>query len=260
VPDAAVITVLFYPDVPEAVRWLTDVLPLAERLRNSDDRRQLVHGNGAVVVTKPGSNVNEPASVTSPPGAQIVTLRVTDVDALCERARQAGARILAESADKPFGERQCSFVDPWGHPWTLSQTLFDSDPADWGGQLFEARAADVLAELLSMEEQGWAALSADARTARAFYADVLTDDAVMVFPGGMVLSGKHAILDSLGEPWSRHTISEARVVGVSSEVQVLSYRATAARDGQPEYRAHISSTYTRRGGSWCLAFHQHTAC
>jgi hypothetical protein len=34
----------------------------------------------------------------------------------------------------PFGERQCSFLDPWEHPWTLSQTIFDSDPADWGGK------------------------------------------------------------------------------------------------------------------------------
>jgi hypothetical protein len=24
---------------------------------------------------------------------------------------------------------------PMGHPWTLSETIFDSDPADWGGEL-----------------------------------------------------------------------------------------------------------------------------
>jgi hypothetical protein len=49
-PDCAVIPVLFYPDVPEAVAWLTSVLPFTERLRNSEDRRQLVHGNGAIEV------------------------------------------------------------------------------------------------------------------------------------------------------------------------------------------------------------------
>jgi hypothetical protein len=39
-----VITVLFYPDVPQAVAWLTTALQFTERLRNSEDRRQLVHG------------------------------------------------------------------------------------------------------------------------------------------------------------------------------------------------------------------------
>jgi uncharacterized glyoxalase superfamily protein PhnB len=134
-PNSAVIPVLFYPDVPEAVAWLTSGLPFTERLRNSQDRRQLVHGNGAIVVTKPGLNANEASSFQQNPGAHSVTLRVTRIDELFERVSKAGARVLAEPADKPYGERQCSFVDPWGHPWTLSETIFDSDPSNWGGEL-----------------------------------------------------------------------------------------------------------------------------
>jgi uncharacterized glyoxalase superfamily protein PhnB len=118
------------------VAWLTTALPFTERLRNSEDRRQLVHGNGAIVVTRAGLNANEPSSTGLKPGGQLITLRVTQVDELFDRAKKAGARVLAEPADKPYGERQCSFVDPWGHPWTLSETIFDSDPQDWGGELF----------------------------------------------------------------------------------------------------------------------------
>ena len=55
-PNTAVIPVLYYPDVREAVEWLTTALPFTERLRNSDDRRQLSHSNGAIVVTKPGGD------------------------------------------------------------------------------------------------------------------------------------------------------------------------------------------------------------
>ena len=61
--------------------------------------------------------------------------RVTSIDELFERAKAAGARVLAEPANHMYGERQCSFVDPWGRPWTLSETIFDSDPSDWGGEL-----------------------------------------------------------------------------------------------------------------------------
>ena len=134
-PNTAVITVLYYPDVPKAVEWLTTVLPFTERLRNSDNRRQLVHGNGAIVVTKPGAHADAAPSTLQSPAAHSVTLRLTGIDPIFERAKAAGARVLAEPADHVYGERQCSFLDPWDHPWTLSETIFDSDPADWGGEL-----------------------------------------------------------------------------------------------------------------------------
>jgi uncharacterized glyoxalase superfamily protein PhnB len=134
-PNATVIPVLYYPNVPEAVEWLTTVLPFTERLRNSDHRRQLVHGNGAVVVTKPGAHADAPPSTLQSPGAHSITLRVTGIDVFFGRAKAAGAHVLAEPENHMYGERQCSFLDPWGHPWTLSETIFDSDPADWGGEL-----------------------------------------------------------------------------------------------------------------------------
>ena len=134
-PNTAVIPVLYYPDVREAVEWLTTALPFTERLRNSDTRRQLSHGNGAIVVAKPGVHANAASSTLQSPGAHSVTLRVTGIDELFERAKVAGARVLAEPTDHVYGERQCSFLDPWEHPWTLSETIFDSDPADWGGEL-----------------------------------------------------------------------------------------------------------------------------
>ena len=134
-PNTAVIPVLYYPDVPEAVAWLTTALPFTERLRNSDTRCQLSHGNGAIVVATPGVHANAASSTLQSPGAHSVTLRVTGIDELFQRAKAAGARVLAEPADHVYGERQCSFLDPWEHPWTLSETIFDSDPADWGGEL-----------------------------------------------------------------------------------------------------------------------------
>jgi uncharacterized glyoxalase superfamily protein PhnB len=134
-PDSAVIPVLYYPDVREAVEWLTTALPFTERLRVGDHRCQLVHGNGAIVVATPGGHANAASSTLLGAGAHSVMLRVTGIDALFLLATAAGARVLADLADHMYGERQCSFLDPWGHPWTLTETIFDSDPADWGGEL-----------------------------------------------------------------------------------------------------------------------------
>src|SRR6516164_4876160 len=113
-PNSGVIPVLYYPEVRKAVEWLTTALPFTERLRNSENRRQLVHENGAIVITIPGAHAYDAPSTLQSPGAHRVTLRVTGVDELFMRAKAGGARVLAEPADHMYGERQCSFLDPWG--------------------------------------------------------------------------------------------------------------------------------------------------
>jgi hypothetical protein len=89
-PDSAVIPVLYYPDVRQAVEWLTSALPFTERLRNSENRRQLVHSNDAIVVTKPGGNADAAPSTQQSPGAHSITLRVTGIDELFLRTKAAG--------------------------------------------------------------------------------------------------------------------------------------------------------------------------
>ena len=140
-PNSAVIPVLYYPDARAAVEWLTTALPFTIRLRNSDTRCQLVHGDGAIIVTQPGVHADAAPSTEQSPGAHYITLRVTAVDELFKRAEAAGARVLAEPDDHMYGERQCAFLDPWGHAWTLSETIFDSDPADWAVNSWPSRCA-----------------------------------------------------------------------------------------------------------------------
>src|SRR4029450_8822178 len=97
--NTVVLPCVYSPDVPEAVAWLTTALPFTERLRNSQDRRQLLHGNGAIVVTKHGAHADAASSTLQGPGAHSVTLRVTEIDELFGRVKAAGARFLAEPAD-----------------------------------------------------------------------------------------------------------------------------------------------------------------
>ena len=133
IPSSVVIPVLIYPDVREAVAWLTEAYGFLERVRIGENHRsQLVVGDGAVIV---GDVRNErrpprPGEVT-----HSVMVRVEDVDAHCERARSHGAQILMEPTDFEYGERQYTAADPAGHQWTFSQTLADVAPEAWGGAL-----------------------------------------------------------------------------------------------------------------------------
>jgi uncharacterized glyoxalase superfamily protein PhnB len=54
VPDATVIPVLVYPDVRQAVAWLTTAFGFAERVRIGEDHRsQLRFGDGARIRMEP---------------------------------------------------------------------------------------------------------------------------------------------------------------------------------------------------------------
>jgi hypothetical protein len=113
-------------------------------------------------------------------------------------------------------------------------------------------------ELAVLERQGWDALSADGERARAFYEQVLDEHALMLLPGGMVLSDRAAILDSMsGAPWSRYRLEDVRCLHATPDVGVIAYGVVAERDGS-EYSALVSSTYARRDHGWKLFFHQQT--
>jgi len=127
IPPADVIPVLRVPDVPGAARWLVEALGFRERLRIADHRVQLVYGDGALVVAEARQAAGEP-DVS-------IMLRVADLDDLVARAIERGATTIHAPENHPYGERQATLRAPFGHVFTLSQSLADVDPADWGGEL-----------------------------------------------------------------------------------------------------------------------------
>ena len=130
IPSATIIPELAYADVRAAATWLCDALGFTERLRIANHRIQLTHGDAALVVTD-GPNAPDPAHAST----HATLLRVDNLDAVFMRAIAHGADVLRQPSDYPYGERQCTLRDPGGHVWTLSQSIADVDPADWGGEL-----------------------------------------------------------------------------------------------------------------------------
>jgi uncharacterized glyoxalase superfamily protein PhnB len=136
VPASTVIPVLTYPDVREAVAWLSGAFGFVERVRIGENHRaQLRFGDGALIVADANGH-------RCPPRAGEVThsvmVRVDDARDHCERSRAHGARILMEPTDFEYGERQYTAEDPAGHQWTFTQTLADVAPEDWGGESVSA--------------------------------------------------------------------------------------------------------------------------
>jgi len=130
-PLGPVIPELAYADVAAAVDWLVEVLGFVECVRiGPGHRAQLGFGEGCLIVADVGHGRVAPTGEMS---SQSVMLRVDDVISLCDRVRRNGGVVVREPQDFSYGERQCTIRDPAGHRWTLTQTLHDVAPEDWGG-------------------------------------------------------------------------------------------------------------------------------
>lgn len=137
IPASTVIPVLTYPDVREAVAWLGAAFGFVERVQIGEDHRaQLSFGDGDVIAADAH---NERTAPTRGVVTHSVVVRVEDVDAHCQRARQHGAAVVMEPTDFEYGERQYAVDDLAGHRWTFSQTLADVEPEQWGGTTINPR-------------------------------------------------------------------------------------------------------------------------
>lgn len=131
-PD--VVPFLGYEDAGAAADWLVRAFGFEEVERFEEDA-DVTHvtlrcGDGLVFLGHPDGYVNPlhlreqndtVARMYDVPWiVDGVLIAVDDVDAVAERARAAGARILTEPEDSPHG-RQCRVEDPEGHRWMLAQ-------------------------------------------------------------------------------------------------------------------------------------------
>jgi len=114
-------------------------------------------------------------------------------------------------------------------------------------------------ELIALEKRGWEALATSSEAAAEFYRQVLDDDIAMVFPGGMTVFDRDAVIASVGgEPWSSFDLSDIHVRRPVPDVGIVTYRSTSRRGNQPPCSALITSLYTRRSNAWKLTLHQQT--
>jgi uncharacterized glyoxalase superfamily protein PhnB len=132
-PSATVVPILIYEDVGQAIDWLCRAFGFSERLRAERGgvigHAQLAVAEGSLMLGRQGGPYRAPSTDGV---AQYVHVAVADVDRHCEQAKAWGAKIIQSPADTPFGERQYTAQDPFGHWWTFSQHIADLAPEDWG--------------------------------------------------------------------------------------------------------------------------------
>ena len=64
-----------------------------------------------------------PIGPSSAGARALLTIRVTDVDAVCSGLREIGVDLLNGPIDRPWGRRTAAFADPSGHVWEVAQLI-----------------------------------------------------------------------------------------------------------------------------------------
>ncbi len=130
-------TRLAYRDPTEAVPWLERAFGLRERegarVSTADGRislTEMVLGAGLVMIGTAGLHgLESPATVGA--RTQMVIAYVDDVDAHYARAREAGARIVMELRDQPWGDRRYEALDLEDHRWYFAEHVRDVPEEEW---------------------------------------------------------------------------------------------------------------------------------
>ena len=114
--------ILRYGNARAAIGWLCSAFGFVEVFsvpQNGEFVRhaQLGLGKNLIMVgsVRPGDGLASPKGLGA--ATQMLAAYVEDPDAHFERARAAGANILAEPYDTDFGSREYHVLDLEGHPW-----------------------------------------------------------------------------------------------------------------------------------------------
>jgi uncharacterized glyoxalase superfamily protein PhnB len=126
---------VFYKDPIAALKWLEKAFGFEVSTLVTDAEGRLAHSEltfrggalnvggeweGAIVGP---ARMRSPASVEGI-NTQFVRIHIDDgLDAHCEQARAAGARIVDEPTDQFYGSRTYRAMDPEGHIWNFSQDV-----------------------------------------------------------------------------------------------------------------------------------------
>jgi len=148
IPDdyPQVIPYLSIDGAGKAIEFYTEVLGATERMRMDAPGGKIGHaeleiGNSLIMLA---DAFPEMGGTPAKPGAGspvTIMLYVEDVDAVWQKAVDAGATGTRKPEDQFYGDRSGGFEDPFGHHWHISTHIEDVPPDE-----MERRAAAAMAQ------------------------------------------------------------------------------------------------------------------
>lgn len=111
----------------EAIEYYMHVFGATERMRmpmpdGTIAHAELLVGDSVLMLASGGGDW--------PPTSSLTCLYVEDCDAVFQRAVDAGAEVIEPLADKFYGDRSGSVIDPFGQRWSIMTHKEDVSPEE----------------------------------------------------------------------------------------------------------------------------------
>jgi PhnB protein len=137
---------LVLDDAASAIDFYKTAFGAKERMRMEAPGGKIGHaeieiGDSMVMISDsfPQSTTKSPRELGGTTAG--VFLYVEDVDAVTQKAVDAGATVTMEVADQFWGDRFGSITDPFGHSWSIATHVEDVPPEEMAERAKEAMAA-----------------------------------------------------------------------------------------------------------------------
>ncbi|MEX3840359.1 VOC family protein [Paraburkholderia sp. BR10882] len=129
-PRPAFGSAIYYRDPFAALDWLEKAFGFTRQFVVTSPDGKLGHsemrfGDGYVMICGgwAGMPYTSPAELEGRNTQSVHVQLKSGLDAHCERARAAGAKIIREPADQFYGDRVYVACDPEGHVWSFGETV-----------------------------------------------------------------------------------------------------------------------------------------
>jgi PhnB protein len=137
---------LVFEDAAAAINFYKTAFGAEERMRMEAPGGKIGHAEIEIGDSLVMLSDAFPQSTTRPPSelggtSAGVFLYVEDVDAVTQRAVDAGATVTMEVADQFWGDRFGSIKDPFGHVWSIATHVEDVAPEEMAERAKQAMAA-----------------------------------------------------------------------------------------------------------------------
>jgi uncharacterized glyoxalase superfamily protein PhnB len=125
--SGTIIPTMRYRDAPRAIDWLVEAFGFARHAVHEDGSGDIAHaqltlGGGMIMLGSAREDAFGEMQKPADPQAAVTQsayVVVPDADAIYDRAKKAGARIVHEIRDEEYGGRGFSCRDPEGQLWNF---------------------------------------------------------------------------------------------------------------------------------------------
>jgi PhnB protein len=126
---------LFIKGAASAIEFYKNVFGATEVMRMPGPNGQIMHaemriGDSIVMLSdeNPQMGALSPQSIGGTAGG--LNVYIADVDAVTQKAVDAGAKLVRPVKDQFYGDRSGSIIDPFGHMWSVATHVEDVAPEE----------------------------------------------------------------------------------------------------------------------------------